>query len=367
MAVESIDIQYVGNYRPKPTSRAYDKTFWTSEVHFNGQSHCMVDAAGMNDDRQNVVNMIPYGPRSRAADDFVSDGDLLAYIRERNKINIGLDIGALLPLFKGRASHAELCYRKDATARHISLWDAHNPIIPTDCRAFHDHADGAALGIYRISLKEYDVDERREAALKNEVKRWKEIVRPVDFPNGFALNFDPVDFADIGALSEIARKFLSHSPLDPHPPVGFKMNCVQWSTLVLSLAICFPLTRKVVASLGAKEAFELNWLSHVNGYAEDGLIGLGELPIPFYSPDEVIENALDMYLPDMKKEILELVRNYPVEAILESKGLRSDMKVIMPSAFIIENRLRSLGLRRKTKTIFNYVATALPENELTQI
>ena len=145
------------------------------------------------------------------------------------------------------------------------------------------------------------------------------------------------------------------------------MNCVQWSTLVLSLAICFPLTRKVVASLGAKEAFELNWLPHVNGYAEDGLIGLGELPIPFYSPDEVIENALDMYLPDMKKEILGMLQAYPVERILASRGLRRDMQVIMPSAFIIENRLRNLGLKRKTKTIFNYVATALPENELTQI
>ena len=367
MAIEYLDIEYVGNYRPTPICRACDKSFWTSEVHYKGQSHYVVDAAGVDDNKRDVVNLIPYGPRSRVVDDFVADGDLLAYIRERNIINVGLDIGALLPLFKGRASHAELCYRKDAMARHISLWDARNPINPTDCNVFHDRADGAALGIYRISLREYGVDERREAALKNEVRRWKEIVRPVDFPNGFALNFDPVDFADIDALAEIARKFLNHTPLDPHPPVGFKMNCVQWSTLVLSLAICFPITRKVVANLGAKEAFEVNWLTHVNGYAEDDLVGLDELPIPFYSPAEVIENALDIYMPDMKKEILELVRGYPVEAILESKGLRSDMQVIMPSAFIIENRLRNLGVKRKTKTIFNYVATALPENELTQI
>ena len=81
----------------------------------------------------------------------------------------------------------------------------------------------------------------------------------------------------------------------------------------------------------------------------------------------MIENALDMYLPDMKKDILGMLQAYPVERILASKGLRSDMQVIMPSAFIIENRLRNLGLKRKTKTIFNYVATALPENELTQI
>lgn len=60
MAVESIDIQYVGNYRPAPISRAYDTTYWTSEVHFNGQAHCVADAAGMNDVRQNVVNLIPY-------------------------------------------------------------------------------------------------------------------------------------------------------------------------------------------------------------------------------------------------------------------------------------------------------------------
>ena len=367
MATENADITYIGKYRPTSICRAFDNVFWTSEVVFNGQSYCVVDAAGINDNKQNVVNLIPYGSQSRIVDDVVADGDLLTYIRDRNKISIGANVNDLLPLLKGRASHAELCYRMEERAKHISLWDAYNPISPTDCNVFNDHTDNAALGIYRISLKEYDVDAKREEALKKEVRRWKTIVRPVNFPNGFALNFDPVDFADIGILSEIARKFIHHSPSDPHPPVDFKMNCVQWSTLVLSLAFCFPLTRKVVADLGVQESFENNWLSHVNGYAADGLIGLEFLPIPFYSPMEVVENALDLYLPDMKKTILDLARKFPVESILQSHGLLMNQYVIMPSAFIIENRLRKLGMKRKTKTIFDYVATALPEQELTMI
>ena len=361
------NISYIGNYRPVPGSRAFNKAFWTSDVLFDGQSRRVVDAAGMDDDGHDVVNLIPYAPERPMVDKVIADGDLLAYVRDRNIIKIRLNVDALMPLLKGRASHAELCYRMADKARHISLWDAPNPICPTDCNAFHEHADNAALAIYRISLKDYGVDAQRELALKREVRKWKSIVRPVNFPNGDALNFDPVDFADMDSLAGIARRFLSHSPTDHRPPVDFKMNCVQWSTLVLSLSLCFPLTRKVVSKLGMQTSFETNWLSLVNGYAADNLSGLDELPIPFYSPMEVVENALDLYLPEKKLELLEFARKYPVESLLKSKGLRMDQCVIMPSAFIIENRLRKQGMPRKTKSTFEYVATALPEKELTLI
>ena len=358
------DISYMGNYRPVPGSRAFSKAFWTSDVLFNGQLRHVVDAAGMDDDGRDVVNLIPYGPNSRMVDEVITDGDLLAYVRERNIINIGMDVNALMPLLKGRASHAELCYRAADQARHISLWDAHNPVCPTDCKAFHEHADNAALAVYRISLKGYGVDAQRELALKRGVRKWKSIVCPVNFPNGYALNFDPVDFADMDSLAGIARRFLSHSPTDRRPPVDFKMNCVQWSTLVLSLSLCFPLTRKVVSELGVQAPFEANWMSLVNGYAADGLLGLDELPIPFYSPMEVLENALELYLSKEKWALLELAGKCHAESLLKSKGLRMDQCVILPSAFIIENRLRKLGLPRKTKSAFEYVATALPEKEL---
>lgn len=358
-------IDYVGNYRPAAGSRAHDMAFWSSDVIFNNQERRIVDAAGMGADGRNVVKLIPYGPNSRDADTLLENGDLMAYIRGRHVVRIGASVDGLLPILKGRASHAELGYRS-ATGKscHVSLWDATNPIHPTDCKVFSDQADNAALGIYRVSLREYGIDSSMEAKLKAEVRRWKEIVRPVYFPNGDAMNFDPVDFASIEALGEIARKYLRHVPADPIPPVDFRFNCVQWSTLVLSLALCYPLTRKTLMALRSCDEFDTHWKSRVGGYCEDGVEGLRELPVPFYTPMEVIENALDLYLPDMKDVVLELAKKYPVEALLHSKGLTFDQRVIMPSAFIIENRLRSLGIKRKTKTVFEYVATALPEGEL---
>jgi len=360
------NINYIGDFRPRAGSRAFDQAFWTSDVVFGGTRHQVVDAAGMREDGQDIVRLIPYGANSQSVDELVKDGDLLAYVRGRNVVNVRPDnADNLLPVLKGRASHAELCYcNLQGRACHVSLWGAPNPICPTDCGRFCDRADNAALGIYRVSLKEYGIDAAREKKLKTEVKKWKEIVRPVNFPNGVALNFDPVDFASIEALGGIAGRFLRHVPSDSNPPVNFKLNCVQWSTLVLSLAICYPLTRQTVAKLGVVREFEANWNSRVGGYCEDGVEGLGELPIPFYTPLEVVENALDLYLPKKKNVILDMVNKYPVENILHSKGLSPDHRVIMPSAFIIENRLRNLGFSRKTKTIFEYVATALPEHEL---
>ena len=73
----------------------------------------------------------------------------------------------------------------------------------------------------------------------------------------------------------------------------------------------------------------------------------------------------------MKNEVLAFAKTISAESVLTAlelpPGTRMDQGVIMPSAFIIENRLRKLGVPRKTKTIFEYVATALPERELTTI
>ncbi len=334
-----------------------------------GQSRCVIDAAGMNDEGQYVVKLIPYGQNSQIVDEVVEDGDLLTYIRDpkQPKINICWNKEAMLPFFKGRAFHAELCYRKNSKAKHISVWSGPNPNYPKEGDPFDLHTDNHVLGIYRLSLKEYGVDTQRETALKKEVRRWKEIVRPVNFPNGEALNLDTVDFADLDSLADIARKYLRHLPSDLHPPVNFNLNCVQWCTLVLSLAFCFPLTRKVVTELGVQQPFEDNWLSKVDGYAAEDLVGLDFLPVPFYSPKEVIDNALNLYVPGMKEALIDLARKKVDGKIEELLGLQSDKRVIMPSAFIIENLLRKSGVRRTTKTIFEYVATALPEKELIRI
>lgn len=365
--MKDFDVEYLGNYRPAANGRAADKLFWTSDVVLNGTTHRVVDAAGMDSAGRNVVNLVPYGANGQSIDEFVGNGDLLAYIRGRNVIRLGMNIDMLLPLLKGRASHAELCYRlAEDRATHISLWDAPNPICPSDCSAFCERTDNAALGVYRVSLAGFGVTPDREKTLKAEVIKWKKIISPVYFPNGFALNFDPVDFASVEALGDIGRKFLCHSPNDRRPPVDFRLNCVQWSTLVFSLAVCYPLTEETVKRMNVRNEFESNWMSHVGGYCTE-VEGLNELPIPFYTPMEVIENALDLYLPAEKDCILSLAAKYPVEAILKSKGLSADHRVIMPSAFIIENRLRNLGLSRKTKAIFEYVATALPERELVRV
>ena len=122
-----------------------------------------------------------------------------------------------------------------------------------------------------------------------------------------------------------------------------------------------------MTELGVQQPFEENWLSKVKGFAADNLIGLDFLPVHFYSAKEVIDNALELYVPDKKEAFIDLVRGKAADKIPELLGLQSDKRVIMPSAFIIENRLRKLGVKRATKTIFEYVATALPENELTKI
>ena len=361
-----MSIKYLGDYIPAAHGRAANESFWSSDVVQGGIKRQVVDAAGIDEEGNDVVRLIPYGANSQAiANEILEDGDLLAYIRGRNVIQVSKDQSVLLSILKGRASHAELAYcddRKGAT--HISLWDARNPIVPTDCSAFYEHADNAALGIYRVSLKNYGVDIARERLLKAGVRKWKEIIRPVNFPNGAALNYDPVDFSDLKSLGKLAQAFVNHSPADRNPPVDCKFNCVQWSTLVFSLAMCYPLTEVVVDKLGVKDSFDRLWKNRVGGYLDKDAIALDVLPIPFYTPMEVAENALDMYSPADKALLLPVAKQLPADVLLNRIGLNSDSRVIMPSAFIIEQRLRALGMQRKTETIFEYVATALPESEV---
>lgn len=361
-----MSIKYLGDYIPASCGRAANESFWSSDVVQGGIKRQVVDAAGIDEEGNDIVRLIPYGTNCQAiANGMVEDGDLLAYIRDRNVIQVSKDQSVLLSILKGRASHAELAYRDDRKgATHISLWDARNPIVPTDCGAFYEHANNAALGIYRVSLKNYGVDVARERMLKVGVRKWKEIIRPVNFPNGVSLNYDPVDFSDLESLGRIAQAFINHSPADRNPPIDCKFNCVQWSTLIFSLAICYPLTEIVLERLGVRDAFDRLWKDRVGGYSDKGAIALDVLPIPFYTPLEVVENALDMYSPEAKALLLPIAKQLPADVLLNRIGLSSDSRIIMPSAFIIEQRLRALGMPRKTETIFEYVATALPESEV---
>ncbi len=112
--------------------------------------------------------------------------------------------------------------------------------------------------------------------------------------------------------------------------------------------------------------YERNW-SATLGYADKDLLGLNELPIPFYSVKEAVENVLDLYLTEARDVIAGMVDVPVVSALLGQNGIRLDQRVIMPSAFMIENRLRAQGVPRKTKSVFEYVATGVPAQELIKV
>ncbi len=101
--------------------------------------------------------------------------------------------------------------------------------------------------------------------------------------------------------------------------------------------------------------YEHNWARL--GFAADNLEGLEELPIPFYTIQDAIENTLDLFFPSFKNAILGMVDSKEVEKLLYKNGIRPDQRTIMPSAFMMENRLRAMGVKRKTKSVFEYVAT----------
>lgn len=357
------EIDYIGEYRLKANCR-HREPYWGSRIHLNGANKFVMDAAGAAENGHNVVRLLPYGPNEHALDGVVHDGDLLSYMQDPLTVAwpVTLNPASIVNILKGRASHAELGYAgTDGRARQVSLWSNHGPIRPYD-RPFFEHACNDAISIYRISLRGYGVDPEREARLKSEVKRWKQILQPVYFPCE-TMNVDPVDFTTVEELRRIAEVLIKHSPNDGHPPLDFKLNCVQWSTMVFSLAICFPLSREMLAASDMLSDYERNW-SALLGFADEGLMGLDELPMPFYSVKEVVENVLDLYLPEVRDLILGMVDMPAVAALLSQNGIRPDQRVIMPSAFMIENRLHALGVPRKTKSVFEYVATALPEHEL---
>lgn len=362
-------ITYLGEFRFTNNSRKHREPYWASQVHFGDINKTVVDAAGIDDHGTNIVRLLPYSDgNTTLIDSILQDGDLLAYVQGPKRIELtntptiqnNLDyIGDVL---KGRATHAELGYLNDThQAMQVSLWARPGPMTPED-RRFFNHTDNDTISIYRASFAGYGIDMTTERLLKSEIKRWKEIVQPVYFPCGEEMNVDPADFTSVSELQNIAKLLLAHSPSNPMPPFKFKLNCVQWSTLVFSLAVCFPLSRQMLSSCELLNDYELNWSDRL-GFATDGLMGLTELPIPFYSIDEIIENTLDLYVPEAKPMLAPLLQNLPLQQILSSRGI-ADSKRIMPNAFVIENRLRGLGIPRKTKTVFEYIATAAPAFEL---
>lgn len=365
-------IKYLGEYRFRSGAR-HSETHWASRISFLEQGRRVVDSAGRIDG-QDVIRLIPYGETNHVLDGILHDGDLLAYIEGAFDIKLPSDLKGLENKdmsvikkvggwLKGRATHAELGYiAHDGHSKQVSVWGDADVVSPFD-RPFHIRACGDTINIYRISLREYGVDAQREKALKAEIKRWKEIVRPIIFPRGdLEMCIDLADFTTVLELKKIANELISHASGSSNPPLPFKLNCVQWSTLVFSLAICFPLSKRQLDLMGAMASYEKNWAARL-GYADDGLEGLDELPIPFYTINEIIENTLNQYWPERRTEISMMLSRIPIAELLSREGVPDGLRV-MPNAFVVENRLRSLGFPRKNRTVFEYVGTAAPESEL---
>lgn len=370
------NINFIGSYRFRKTGHRHSGAYWQSNVSFKGDTKSIIDAAGIDSEGKNIVNLIPYKENLECpeVDKVMQDGDLLAYVMGPMDIGIPANIkdkafdNAMLEkiggILKGRASHAEIGYSENGLAYQVSLWGRPGPMAPEE-RRFFRHACADTISIYRPRLSNYGVDSKTERMLKAEVKRWKTIVQPVYFPVGQEMNIDPADFTTLEELKFIASGFLNHSPADTKPAFDFKLNCVQWSTLVFSLAVCYPLSRRMLDKCGMLEAYAKNWAAKL-GYADDSLLGIEELPIPFYTMEEIIENTLDMYFPESKAFLLDALKILPLQQILTSRGVANALRV-MPNAFVLENRLRGLGVPRKTKTIFEYIATAAPANELEEM
>ncbi len=360
------DIDYVGPYRMK------SEEFLYSTITVNGKSYHVADAVGAIADGRNIARLIPNVASNADLVNLVQDGDLLGYIRAPMNLNITWPCAMnskVKDILKGRISHAEIAYADEqCRPRQISLWDPGNscvPIKPKD-RPLHDDFDKPPIGIYRVSLRAHGVEPQHEKELKAEVKRWMRIVKPVIFPHE-TMDNDPVDFVDLESLAKIAARCIGRSPADSSPLFDFKLNCVQWSTLVFSLAICFPLSRTTLSSRDWLADYERNW-SATLGFAAENLVGLKELPIPFYTIEEAIENTLDLFFPSQcKQQILGTVDPKAVSELMFANGIKPDQRVIMPSAFMMENRLRAMGVPRKTKSVFEYVATVVPDDQLMKI
>ena len=104
------------------------------------------------------------------------------------------------------------------------------------------------------------------------------------------------------------------------------------------------------------------------GLAENAVLtGLDKLPIPFYTIDEAIENTLDLFFPNFKEQIRSMVDSKVVAEQLHVYGISPEQRTIMPAAFMLENRLGAMGIQRKTDSVFEYVATVVPKDQLTMI
>lgn len=361
------EIKYIGPYRMKSDSFLY------STVTVNGMSYRVPDAVGATTDGCNILRLMPNEANNAELVNLLQNGDLLGYIRTPMNINVSLMPHSVTPspgdIVKGRTTHAEIAYvAPHGLPRQISLWDPGNSwqqITPID-RTLYDNSDKPPIGIYRVSLRKYGVDAQREKELKAEMKRWMKIVKPVIFPHE-TMDSDPVDFINVETLARIAARCITRSFADKSPLFDFKLNCVQWSTLVFCLAVCFPLSRTTLDSRGWLEDYEHNWGAMV-GFAENAeLTGLDKLPIPFYTIDEAIENTLDLFFPNFKEQIHDIFDSNVVAKQLHSKGISPDQRTIMPAAFMMENRLGAMGIHRKTDSVFEYVATVVPEDQLTKI
>ena len=353
-------IKYLGSHRPKT------EDFLRSTVTIDGDSYHVWDAVSVTEDGHNFARLLPNVATGAELVNLVQDGDLIGYVRPPMKISwpCKLDADTALGILKGRVSHTELGYAGDGGCpMQTSIFNEPGPRVPRD-RPIYEDFDNAALGIYRASLANYEITPQKEAALKAEVKRWRRIVQPVIFPQK-DMDTDPVDFTTVEALAEIGTECIKHSPDDRSTLFDFKLNCVQWSTLVFSLAVCFPLSSATLAAKGWVADYERNWRDMLGLADDEELTGLEELPIPFYTLDEVIDNTLDLYLPTVKELIRALIPKDAVAALMCARGIRPGQRSIMPSAFMMENRLRAMGVPRKTKTVFEYVATVVPEEQLT--
>ena len=356
------DIDYIGPYRMK------SEAFLYSTITLNGNPYRVADAVGATADGRNIARLLPNVASNADLVNLVQDGDLIGYVRDPMRISwpCNLDADTALGILKGRVSHTELGYvAGGGCPRQTSIFNEAGPRVPRDRPIYEDY-DNAALGIYRASLSAYGITPKQEAALKAEMKRWKRIVQPVIFPCK-TMDTDPVDFTTVEALAEIAKECIKHAPDNHSTLFDFKLNCVQWSTLVFSLAVCFPLSRATLASNEWIADYDRNWRCMLGLADDENLTGLEELPIPFYTFDEVIDNTLDLYLPTVKQQVRDMIPKDAVATLMFIKGVRADQCSIMPSAFMMENHLRAKGVPRKTKTMFEYVATVVPEDKLTKI
>ena len=84
---------------------------------------------------------------------------------------------------------------------------------------------------------------------------------------------------------------------------------------------------------------------------------------------DVILRVLSMYKDPEEREqqIRNMIPKDAVTALMFAKGIRPDQRSIMPSAFMMENRLRAMGIERKTKTVFEYVATVVAPEKLVKV